>query len=120
MKVLLNIGKVLMLLFWLLVVANLVQPFYHPFTTLLQVAGVLVVVLHSAQLVFYRRRLAQVAMPLWARLQTLVFGIFYVYPLAAPQAAPATPVAPVSATAVVEPVSADSQQQELKLENGNA
>lgn len=122
MKSVLSLAKVLTLLFWALIIINLVRPFDQPFNSLLQVAGVVLVLLHVVELYGYRKRLAGTAKPGWAWLQTLVFGVFYVYPLAA-LPAPLRGAGAVTAggsAASGATASDQSPQQELKQEGGNA
>jgi putative membrane protein len=132
MKLLLSLAKVLTLLFWALIISNLVHPFNQPFNALLQAAGAVLVLLHVAELCWFHKRLAACAKPWWARLHTFVFGGFYLYPLAALPAPlpgavvlPALSPAPSAVTAdnsAAPGASASDQspQQELKLEGGNA
>ncbi|MCU1716088.1 DUF1145 domain-containing protein [Pseudomonas sp. 5P_3.1_Bac2] len=132
MKFALSLAKVLTLLFWALIITNLVQPLRQPFNHLLLAAGAVILLLHLFELWLYRQRLAAATKPAWARLQTLLFGVFYVYPLPALpaplSAAASLPEVNPAPSAVTEGNSAASgssasdqpPQQELKLESGNA
>ena len=77
MKAFVGLGKVVALLFWLAVLANLLHPFAHPFATLLQVAGGLVLLIHIVELLVLGARLRGRPHPGLDRVQVLLFGIFH-------------------------------------------
>ncbi len=96
MRVVLQGGKALALLFWGAVLVNLSEPFAQPFAGLLQLAGALLVGFHLLQLVLFGACLRG-APRLWlARLQVLLFGAFQLFD--AYEAQPA--VMPVEASAL--------------------
>lgn len=86
MKALLGLGKVIALLFWLAVLANLIQPFAHPFGTLLNAAGALVLLIHIIETLVLRGRLRGRPRPGMDRLQILLFGVFHFATLPQPAA----------------------------------
>jgi putative membrane protein len=92
MKALLGLGKLIALLFWLAVLANLIQPFAHPFALLLNAAGALILLIHILEVLALRKRLQGRPHPGLDRLQILLFGVFHFATLPQPavdQPAPA-------------------------------
>ncbi|MFV3305458.1 DUF1145 domain-containing protein [Pseudomonas sp. NY15181] len=87
MKALLGLGKLIALLFWLAVLANLFLSFAHPFGTLLNVAGVLILLVHIIEVVALRKRLSGRPHPRMDRLQILLFGVFHFATLPQPASA---------------------------------
>lgn len=79
------LGKGLTALFWGVVLANLLQPFAQPFALLLQVMGAAIVLLHGAEYLIFKQRLAGQARPVLAMFQVLVFGIFHLLSLSEQQ-----------------------------------
>ena len=67
MKVFWGLGKLLTLLFWLVVLVNLMTPFVHPLHLLVNLAGGLLACLH-----------------LLDRLSVLFFGVFHLQTIPAP------------------------------------
>ncbi|WP_152221289.1 DUF1145 domain-containing protein [Pseudomonas sp. SCB32] len=86
MKALLGLGKLIALLFWLAVLANLILPFAHPFSTLLTTAGVLILLIHIIEILALRNRLLGRPRPGMDRLQILLFGVFHFATLPQPAA----------------------------------
>lgn len=83
MRVVSGAGKALMMVFWAIVGLNLTTPFAHPFASLIGLAAVLVLVLHSLELLLFRGRLSALPRPRMARLQVLIFGVFHLLTLPA-------------------------------------
>ncbi|MFC5695408.1 DUF1145 domain-containing protein [Pseudomonas sp. GCM10022186] len=77
MRLFMGLGKVIALLFWLVVIANLVSPFARPFEMLLNGAGVLLILVHLFEIVLFNSLLRQRARPWLDRLQLLLFGVFH-------------------------------------------
>lgn len=77
MKTFLWAGKLLTLLFWAVVLSNLIQPFATPFALLLNAAGVLVLLAHALELWLFDKRVAVCAKPHLQRVWVMVFGIFH-------------------------------------------
>ncbi len=65
MKALLGLGKLIALLFWLAVLANLIQPFAHPFALLLNAAGALILLIHILEVLALRKRLQGARIRAW-------------------------------------------------------
>lgn len=84
MKAFVGLGKLVALLFWLAVLANLLHPFAHPFATLLKVAGGLILLIHILELLALGARLKGRSSPWLDRIQVLLFGIFHFLSLPAP------------------------------------
>lgn len=81
MRVFLRLGKLLALLFWALVLVNLLASFAQPFGLLLHLAGALVLLMHGLELLLFKARLAQRPRPWLERLQVLLFGAFHLFGL---------------------------------------
>ena len=105
MKIVLILGKGLTALFWLVVLANLLQPFEQPFALLLNVAGAFILLTHALELIFFNARIAAGPKPGRVRSQVMLFGIFQLLGLPSEQA---------PATVLTEP------KQTLQLEANNA
>jgi putative membrane protein len=86
MKVFWWLGKLLTLLFWLVVLANLLAPFVHPLHFLLNVAGGLLAGLHLLEVMFCNRSLKGRAHPWLDRLKIVFFGVFHLQTIPAPTA----------------------------------
>ena len=76
------LGKGLTALFWGVVLANLLQSFAQPFALLLQVMGGAVLLLHGAEYLIFKQRLASRQKPAMDMFQVLLFGIFHLLGLA--------------------------------------
>lgn len=87
MKVFWGLGRLLTLLFWLVVLVNLVVPFVHPLHLLVNVAGTFLLVLHLLELLLFRASFRGRPAPGRDRLRVLLFGIFHLQTLpTAPEA----------------------------------
>lgn len=82
MKVLLGLGKVVVVLFWLAVVINLVRPFAAPFAQGLLLAGGLTALVHLAEVALFNARFQARPRPWLDRLQVLLFGGFHLFGMA--------------------------------------
>ena len=58
MKVLWGLGKALTLLFWVLVLSNLLQPLINPFDLLINLAGELLLLTHLLEVLLFNGRLS--------------------------------------------------------------
>jgi putative membrane protein len=85
MKLFLGLGKVVALLFWLVVLINLFAPFTRPFNVLLNVAGGLLLTIHLMELAWFTERLKGRSRPWLDRLQLLSFGVFHLVTLPKPR-----------------------------------
>lgn len=83
MKVLWGLGKALTLLFWGLVLSNLLQPLINPFDLLINLAGELLLLTHLLEVLLFNGRLSGRPHPWRDRLLILVFGIFHAHTLPA-------------------------------------
>jgi putative membrane protein len=90
MKVIWGLGKLLTLLFWLVVLANLLMPFVNPLHQLVNLAGGVLASLHLLEAVFCFRTLRGRAHPWRDRLKILFFGVFHLQTLPAPTASKAS------------------------------
>lgn len=87
MKVFWGLGRLLTLLFWLVVLVNLVVPFVHPLHLLVNFAGAFLLVLHVLELLLFRASFRGRAASGRDRLRVLLFGIFHLQTLpTAPEA----------------------------------
>lgn len=77
MKVFSGLGKFLTLLFWLVVVVNLLSPLINPFNLLLNIVGSLLLLTHLLELVLCNRSLRGRAHPWRDRWKILLSGVFY-------------------------------------------
>ncbi|WP_286787704.1 MULTISPECIES: DUF1145 domain-containing protein [unclassified Pseudomonas] len=75
------IGKFLSLLFWLVVITNVFQPFAFPFEALLNLAGVVLFCLRVLEVLMLNRQLRQSSYPWRNRLWIVLFGVFHWYRL---------------------------------------
>ena len=90
MKVFWGLGKLLTLLFWLVVLANLLIPFVHPLHFLINLAGSVLAALHLLEVVFCNRSLKGRAHPWLDRLKIVFFGVFHLQTIPAPATAKAS------------------------------
>ncbi|MFJ7282018.1 DUF1145 domain-containing protein [Pseudomonas sp. NPDC099000] len=90
MKVIWGLGKLLTLLFWLVVLVNLLIPFVNPLHQLVDLAGGVLASLHLLEAVFCFRSLRGRAHPWRDRLKILFFGVFHLQTLPAPTASKAS------------------------------
>ena len=86
MKVFWGLGKLLTLLFWSVVLVNLLTPFIHPLHLLVNLAGSLLAGLHLLEIVFCLRSLRGRAHPWRDRLNILFFGVFHLQTIPGPTA----------------------------------
>ena len=77
MKVFWGLGKVLTLLFWLVVLINLAKPLVNPFHLLVNLAGSLLLLTHLLELLLFNGSLKGRPHPWRDRLQILLVGIFH-------------------------------------------
>ena len=84
MKVLWGLGRLLTLLFWLVVLVNQLTPFVFPLHLLVNLAGGLLACLHLLEAVFCFRSLRGRAHPWRDRLSVLFFGVFHLQTIPAP------------------------------------
>ncbi|AWM90647.1 hypothetical protein DJ564_07325 [Pseudomonas sp. 31-12] len=90
MKVIWGLGKLLTLLFWLVVLVNLLMPFVNPLHQLVDLAGGVLASLHLLEAVLCFRSLRGRAHPWRDRLKILFFGVFHLQTLPAPTASKAS------------------------------
>jgi putative membrane protein len=90
MKVIWGLGKLLTLLFWLVVLVNLLMPFVNPLHQLVDLAGGALASLHLLEAVFCFRSLRGRVHPWRDRLKILFFGVFHLQTLPAPTASKAS------------------------------
>ncbi|CAI8809271.1 DUF1145 domain-containing protein [Pseudomonas sp. YuFO20] len=84
MKVIWGLGKLLTLVFWLVVLVNQLTPFVYPLHLLVDLAGCLLAGLHLLEAVFCFRTLRGRAHPWLDRLKILFFGVFHLQTIPAP------------------------------------
>lgn len=84
MQIFLRVGKLLALLFWGLVLANLLSPLAQPFAPLLNTCAGLVLLVHVVELFFYRVRVRQHTPLWWHYLAVMLFGVFHLRSLSQP------------------------------------
>jgi putative membrane protein len=77
MRLFMGLGKVVALLFWLVVIANVAAPFTKPFDMLLNGAGILLILVHLFEIMLFNSLLHGRANPWQDRLQLLLFGVFH-------------------------------------------
>lgn len=85
-----GLGKLLTLLFWLVVLVNLLIPFINPLHLLVNMAGALLAVIHFLEALLCFRSLKGRAHPWRDRLKILLFGVFHLQTIPAP-AVPGAP-----------------------------
>lgn len=87
MKVFWGLGRLLTLLFWLVVLVNLIVPFVHPLHLLVNFAAAFLLALHLLELLVFRASFRGRPEPGRDRLRVLLFGIFHLQTLpTAPEA----------------------------------
>ncbi|WP_210643135.1 MULTISPECIES: DUF1145 domain-containing protein [unclassified Pseudomonas] len=77
MKVFWGLGRLLTLLFWLVVLVNLILPFVHPLHLLVNFAAALLLAVHLLELLLFRASFRGRPSPGRDRLRVLLFGIFH-------------------------------------------
>lgn len=85
-----GLGKLLTLLFWLVVLVNLLIPFFNPLHLLVNMAGALLAVIHFLEALLCFRSLKGRAHPWRDRLKILFFGVFHLQTIPAPAVPGAT------------------------------
>jgi putative membrane protein len=90
MKVIWGLGKLLTLLFWLVVLVNLLTPFIHPLHLLVNLAGSVLAILHLLEALLSYRSLRGRAHPWRDRLKIVIFGVFHLQTIPAPTASKAS------------------------------
>lgn len=85
MKKLLGLFKILTVLFWWVVLANLLMPTEKPFNRLIDLAGAALLGLHLLEVLFYNGRLRERSHRWFDRLQILLVGIFHILSIPAPR-----------------------------------
>ncbi|KHK61382.1 MULTISPECIES: DUF1145 domain-containing protein [Pseudomonas] len=87
MKVFWGLGRLLTLVFWLVVLVNLLLPFVHPLHVLVNLAGALLLAVHLLELLLFRAQFRGRPAAGRDRFRVLLFGIFHLQTLAtAPEA----------------------------------
>ncbi|NUT78626.1 DUF1145 domain-containing protein [Pseudomonas sp. C1C7] len=86
MKVLWGLGKLLTLLFWLVVLVNSLLPFVYPLHPLVNLAGAVLAVLHLLEALLCFRSLKGREHPWRDRLKIVIFGVFHLLTIPAPTA----------------------------------
>jgi putative membrane protein len=81
MKVLSGMGKLLIAVFWLLVLINLATRLPDPFGMLINLTGAAVALIHFAEVLMFNGRLRGRRRPWRDRLQILLFGAFHLLSL---------------------------------------
>lgn len=87
MKVLWGLGKVLMLLFWLVVLSSLVHPLVSPFGLGVTLVGSLLLLTHLFEILLFNGDLQGRRQPWRDRAQILAFGMFHLQTLPLPASA---------------------------------
>jgi putative membrane protein len=90
MKVLWGLGRLLTLLFWSIVLVNLLIPFVFPLHPLVNLAGGLLGVIHLLEALLCYRSLRGRAHPWLDRLRIVIFGVFHLQTIPAPTASKAS------------------------------
>lgn len=88
MKVFCGFGRLLTLLFWLVVLVNLVLPFVYPLHLLVNLAGALLLAVHLLEVLLFRAIFRRSPVPGRERLRVLLFGIFHLQTLPTAAEAP--------------------------------
>jgi len=86
MKLFLWLGKLLALVFWLVVLANWLQPFAEPFAQGLWLLAGVVGCVHLLEMLLFNGRFQGRGRPWRDRLQVLLFGVFHALALPQPGA----------------------------------
>ncbi|KQN51535.1 hypothetical protein ASE98_22400 [Pseudomonas sp. Leaf48] len=84
MKVLWGLGKLLTLLFWLVVLVNLLVPFSYPLHPLVNLAGGFLAFIHLLEVLLCNRSVKWRAHPWLDRLKIVIFGVFHLQTIPAP------------------------------------
>nr|WP_314397972.1 DUF1145 domain-containing protein [Pseudomonas lundensis] len=81
MKVLWGLGKVLTLMFWVVVVINVFNPLINQFDVLVNLAGSLLLLTHVLELLLFNGSVKDRPHPWRDRLHILLVGIFHLQTL---------------------------------------
>ncbi|MDR9753558.1 DUF1145 domain-containing protein [Pseudomonas sp. SZMC_28357] len=84
MKVFWGLGRVLTLLFWLVVLLNLFVPLVNPLHLLINLAGSLLFFTHLLEMLLFNGSLRGRSHPWRDRLYILIVGIFHLQTIPAP------------------------------------
>lgn len=87
MKFILGLGKALTVVFWWVVLVNLLMPQPLPFNLLINAAGITLLGLHVLEVFFFNASLCGRSHRWFDRLQILLTGIFHVMSIPRPQEA---------------------------------
>lgn len=90
MKVIWGLGRLLTLLFWAVVLVNLLTPFVFPLHSLVNLAGGLLGGIHLLEALLCYRSLRGRAHPWLDRLKIVIFGVFHLQTIPAPTASKAS------------------------------
>ena len=90
MKVIWGLGRLLTLLFWSVVLVNLLTPFVFPLHLLVNLAGGLLGFIHLLEALLCYRSLRGRAHPWLDRLKIVIFGVFHLQTIPAPTASKAS------------------------------
>lgn len=85
MKSLLALGKILTVVFWWVVLVNLLIPQEFPFNQLISIAGATLFALHLLEVLFFNGCLRGRSHRWFDRLQILLVGIFHIVSIPAPR-----------------------------------
>jgi putative membrane protein len=78
-RVILCLGRLFTVLFWILLLLSFQVSYAKPFAMLLATLGVLLIVMHAVELLLFNQRLRSLSRPWLARICGLLLGIFYLY-----------------------------------------
>ena len=78
MPVLINLGRLLMLGVWAVLILNLVHPFPRPLNIFVNVALIFTSFMHALQMVMLKNGLPKDGPPMtgWQQLRVFIFGVF--------------------------------------------
>lgn len=85
MKAVWGLGKALTVVFWWVVLVNLLMPADKPFHPLINLAGAVLLALHFLEVLFFNARLRERSHRWFDRLQILLVGIFHIQSIPAPR-----------------------------------
>ena len=85
MKGLLTLGKIFTVVFWWVVLVNLLIPQEFPFNQLISIAGATLLGLHLLEVLFFNGCLRGRSHRWFDRLQILLVGIFHIVSIPAPR-----------------------------------
>jgi len=90
MSVVWGLGRLLTLVFWSVVLVNLLTPFVFPLHPLVNLAGGLLGFIHLLEALLCYRSLRGRAHPWLDRLKIVIFGVFHLQTIPAPTASKAS------------------------------